>query len=199
MSTLYYVPMIHSVEDYGSLGPAIKKAFERRGGEAAFKHIQKDIHEYWKLVEKRIERAIPDVRGLIIYHDGFPVGSKEKVLALFGHMCQDHPQSSNFRLVKKLLDKGAALEGTEDINLVMEQLKLYQRAAETESCEEQEKIIAAHAARSREITKLRDEFIAKRIHDTLPETGKGILFIGRDHDVASELEKQPRKFIVICL
>lgn len=199
MPILYYVPIIHSIEDYGSLGPAIKKAFGGQIGEAAFGRLQKNINELWKIIEERIERTIPDVGGFVIYHDGFPVGSKEKILALFGYMCQDHPESPNFRLVKKLLAKGAMLEGTEDINLVIEQLQLYKHAAEAVSPDEQKKLLAANAARSREITKLRDEFIAKRIHGTLSEEGKGILFMGRDHDVISELEKLPRKFAVIYL
>lgn len=199
MPVLYYVPIIHSIKDYGSLGPPIKKAFTEQLGEAIFDRFQKNINEYWEIVEKRIEERISDIGGLIIYHDGFPVGDREKILALFGHMCQDHPESPNFRLIKKLIHKGAVLVGTEDMNLVLEQLKLYQRAAEASSREEQKKILAATALRSQEITKLRDEFIAKRIHDTLPELGEGILFIGRDHDVIAELDKLSRKFSIVYL
>lgn len=199
MPILYYVPIIHSVEDYGSLGPLIKNAFVGQGGEATFDLLQKNINGFWKIAEERIERAIPEARGLIIYHDGFPVGSKEKILALFGHMCQDHPKSPNFRLVRNLLDKGATLEGTEDMNLVIEQLQLYQRAAEVVSPGEQKKILSANAARSREIMKLRDTFIAKKINDTLRGDKKGILFLGRDHDVISELKKLPGKVTIIYL
>lgn len=197
MPILYYVPIIHSIEDYGSLGPAVKEALVRQRGEVGFANFQRSINEFWKIAEERIEKIVSDVAGLIIYHDGFPVGSPEKILELFGYMCKDTPKSSNFQLVKKLLDKGAMLEGTEDINLLIEQVNLYKRATEAATPEEQAKIIAAQAARSREIMKLRDEFIAKRINDTLPESGKGILFIGRDHDVIGELEKLPRKFRVI--
>ncbi|MEK7076136.1 MAG: hypothetical protein AAB941_00520 [Patescibacteria group bacterium] len=199
MPILYYVPIIHSVEDYGSLGPAIKKSFARQAGEDFFAHLQKNIKEYWQIVEERIEKMISDVAGFIIYHDGFPVGDRKKVLALFGFMCQDHPESANFRLIKKLVAKGAVLEGTEDISLVVEHLQLYQRAAEAATTEEQKKILASQATRSLEIMRLRDKFIARRINDTLPESGKGILFIGRDHDVITELEKLPRKFTVIYL
>lgn len=199
MPVLYYVPIIHSVEDYGSLGPAIKKAFSEKSEGATFDRLQKEIHEYWQVVEKRIDTTILDIRELIIYHDGFPVGDREKVLALFRYMCKDHPKSPNFRLVKKLLDRGALIEGTEDMNLVMEQLELYQRAVEASSPEKQAEILVRGAARSKEILKLRDIFIAQRIHDTLPESEKGILFIGRDHNVIAELEKLPRKFTIICL
>lgn len=199
MAILYYVPIIHSVEDYGSLGPAIEKAFVRQVGRTAFVQLQKNINEYWEMVEERLEKMVPDALDLIIYQDSFPTGSREKILAHFGHLCTGNVKSPNFRLIQKLLDKGAVLEGTEDMNLVIEQAQLYQRAAEAPSPEEQKKILAAQAARSQEIMKLRDEFIAKRIHDTLPETGKGILLIGRDHDVITELKRLPQKFTIINL
>ena len=101
MPVLYYVPIIHSIEDYGSLRPAIEEAFARQRGKAGFTDLQRNINEFWKIAEERIERAIPNVQGLIIYHDGFPVGSPEKILELFAHMCGDNPKSPNFRLIKK--------------------------------------------------------------------------------------------------
>ena len=199
MPTLYYVLIIHSVEDYGSLVQAIKEAFTKKYGGITFDNLQKEIHGFWQTVEKRIKETIPDVRGLVIYHDGFPVGDREKVLALFRYMCGDHPESPNFCLVKKLLKEGAVLEGTEDMNLVKEQLEMYRRATESSSPEKQAEILAAVSDCSNEILKLRDIFIAQRIRDTLPESGRGILFIGRDHDVISELEKLPEKFTIIYL
>ena len=198
MPILYYVPIIHSVEDYGSLGPAIRAAFTEKWG-MEIDELQEEIRQYWQIVDKRIDKAIPDVRGLVVYQDSLPVGDRQKILALFGYICQDNPESQNFRLVKKLIDGGAVLEGTEDINLVMEQLKIYQRALEAPSLTEQAKILDENRARSDEITKLRDKFIAKRVRDTLPEFGKGILFIGRSRDVISELEKLTDKFTIVCL
>ncbi|MEK9195335.1 MAG: hypothetical protein AAB975_03085 [Patescibacteria group bacterium] len=90
MPTLYYVPIIHSVEDYGSLGSVIKAAFSEKK-RMVFDNLQKDILEYWQIVEKRIDEAIPDVRGLVMYQDSLPVGDREKILTLFGHLCKDHP------------------------------------------------------------------------------------------------------------
>ena len=104
-----------------------------------------------------------------------------------------------FTLVKKLINNGAALTGTEDMNLVMEQLNIYQCAVETPSTAEHKEIFDELRVRSDKITKLRDEFIAKRIRDTLPKSGKGILFIGRNHDVIGELEKLTKKFTIVCL
>lgn len=195
MSILHYVPIIHSIEDCGSLGSAIQRAFSEKKRRVAFDEFQKEIHRYWQIAEKRINEAIPDARGLVVYQDSLPVGDREKVFAFFGYMRGDHPESPNFRLVKNLLDRGAVLEGTEDMNLVMAQLKICQCAAEALSCDEQAKILAAN----KEILRLRDKFIAERIQDTLSESGKGILFIGRDHDVVAELERLPKKITIIYL
>lgn len=199
MPTIYYAPIIHSIEDCGSLGPAIKGAFTKKYGGVTFDELQKETHGYWQTAEKRIKEVISDVRGIVIYHDSFPVGDRVKVLALFRYMCRDHPESPNFRLVKKLLEEGAVLEGTEDMNLVKEQLEIYRYAIKSSSHEKQAEIFAKEDTRSKKILELRDIFIAERIRDTLPESGRGILFIGRDHDVISKLEKLPEKFTIIYL
>lgn len=200
MPVLYYVPIIHTSEEYGALSPAIRQAFISRLGEKMFEKLQEEIHAYWRLVEARIEKTIHNFNGLIIYQDSFPVGPREKILEFFGHLLRDHPQKSpNFNLVKGLLDKGAILEGTEDMNLVLEQMKIYQLVSGASSPSEQNRILAENAACAKEIMRKRDVFIAQRICDMLPDDGRGILFIGRDHDVITELKKLSKKFTVISL
>lgn len=199
MATLYYVSIIHSIEDYGSLQEAISGAFVREYGKTTFSHIQEKIRTFWATVEERIETAIPDPRGLLIYHDGFPVGSPEKVLMLFAYMLQDHPKSQNFFLIKKLLDKGALLEGTEDMALVLEQMQIYERIVSASSKEEQQRIAALYADRAQELVGLRDDYIAQRICDTLPDDGRGILFLGRDHNIVPKLVALPRNITIVQL
>lgn len=196
MAILYHVPIVHSIEDYGSLQDAFKDAFVKECGQAAFVEIQGRIRDYWTMVEERIEKAIPDPRGLRIYHDGFPVGSREKVLALFGLMLRDNSKSPNFQLVKKLLDKGAVLEGTEDMALVLEQVRIYECAIRAPK-EDRERIAAVHAHRADELVELRDDVIAQRICDTLSEEDKGILFIGRDHNVIRRLEMLAKSITIV--
>lgn len=200
MPILYYVPIIHMSEEYGTLNPAIRQAFINRLGERAFEKLQEEIRAYWRLVEARIEKTVHDFNGLIIYQDSFPVGSRDKILEFFGRLFRDHSQKSpNFNLVKGLLDRGATLEGTEDMNLVLEQIKIYQLVSEASSPLEQNRILAENAAHAKEIMRKRDAFIAQRICDTLPVDGRGILFIGRDHDVITELKRLSKKFTVISL
>lgn len=196
MAILYYVPIMDSIEDYGSLQNAFKDAFVKEYGETAFVELQHQVCDYWTTVQKRIENAIPDVRGFRIYHDGFPVGSREKVLALFGYVFRDNPKSPSLQLVKKLLDKGAVLEGTEDIALVAEQVRIYECVAHA-SKEEQQRIAAVHADRAKELVELRDDFIAQRICDTLSEDSYGILFMDSGHDVIRILEMLPRSITFV--
>ncbi len=199
MRTLYYVPIIHTIEDYGPLKPSVAKVIKEAIGETEFNDLEKKICNYWKILEEEVEKAIPDATGLIIYQDSFPMGDRKKILTFFNYVLGDNPKSFNFQLIKKLVDKGAILEGTEDMNLVLEQMTIYKTAFNATTLLEQKQVLAKYADRSREILKLRDEFIAKRIRDTLPEDEKGILFIGRDHNVIAELDKLPEKFKVIYL
>ena len=115
-----------------------------------------------------------DFDGLIIYQDSFPVGSREKVWSFWPPVSRDHPQKPQFQSGEKLLDKGAILEGTEDMNLVLEQMKVYQLVSEASSPLEQNRILAENATHAREVMRKRDVFIAQRICVTLPGDGLGI-------------------------
>ncbi|MDA2922501.1 hypothetical protein MYX07_04530 [Patescibacteria group bacterium AH-259-L07] len=200
MREVYFVYIIHqAIEDYGKLGSALAQLYIAKHGQKAFDKLQKKIREYWELVEETIDEKIPNVEGLIIYQNEFPVSDRERVLAHLGEMLKDFSESCNFKLLKKLLGKGAILEGTEDANLVMRQWEIDLRVAQTPSLEEQQRIRDETAELTQQITKKRDVSIAKRIRDTLPEDGKAILFIGRRHDVIAELAKFPEKFLVTDL
>ena len=101
------------------------------------------------------------------------------------------------------MKKGAILEGTEDRNLIVEQVEIYKAIARAATPEEQRVVLIETEERSIEITKLRDQFIARRIYGTLPKNGRGLIFIGRAHDVVSELKKLNNlgkdKIRIICL
>ena len=120
MPILYYAPIIHSIEDFGSLGPAIKASFPSQD---AFDRHQEQVNAFWVLVEKCIEAAIPDPNGLIIYQDSMPVGDQKKAFALLDALVN---QSPNHLLIKKLRNQGAMLEGTEDPALLCECAALYE-------------------------------------------------------------------------
>ncbi len=203
MRRLYHVPIIHAISDYGSLASAFEAAWTRDVGQDVFQKKQKQIEDFWRLVEKKISQMINDFSRVIIYQDGFPVGSREQLSKFFELTIADQPQSPNFQLIQKLLKKGAILEGTEDIKLIVEQVEIYKAIARAATPEEQRLILIETEERSIELTKLRDQFIARRIYDTLPSNGRGLIFIGRAHDVVKELKSLNNlgkdKIRIICL
>lgn len=193
MRILYYVPIIHTRDDYGSIGIQIAEPMERRIGSEALAAAEKEVQNFWTLVRERVCSAIPDPTGFLIYQDSLPVGPRDKILELFecylSDASSDTPKSENFRLLNELIEKGGILTGIEDMNLMKAQIDLEQRAARGSSQENQAKILRENNDEAMRIMRERDVFIAQRINETLPENGRGILFIGREHKVIEELDK----------
>lgn len=195
MRILYYVPIAHTKEDYGVLGGIIQKTIEENPDPNIKKYLEeqvREIQDFWKLAKEEIIKEVKDFRGVRIYQDSFPVpvGERDKILQFFGYLLEENPKSPNFLLIKELLARGAILEGTEDFELVKEHLEIYLKAVRAQTREEQSRILMSNALRSKELIQKRDEFIAKRINETLlPEDGKGLLLIGGDHRVIQELDK----------
>lgn len=199
MKVLYLIRIIHSEADYGSLGPKISQFIERRLGRGVVKSIETRIYNYWKLVREKVLKEIKDFRGLLIYQDSLPVGEREKILKFFGYTLKNNPKSQNTLLIKELLEKGAILVGTEDMNLLKKQVAIYRAAVEASNFWEQGRILEQNARRIEELIHQRDVFIARRINESLPENGQGILFIGMEHKVVEELNKLKNKIKVIYL
>lgn len=176
MRTLYYVPILHALEDYGSLERHIVSSLEKKIGTQGLKNVKKELRNFWKTAREKICNAIPDPTGVIVYQDGLPVGPRDKIRKLFEYYLVETPQSENFTLVKELVERGAILEGTEDMRLVKAQVDLYKESYQASPTADK-------------ITNERDIFIADRINKTLPQNAKAILFIGRQHKVIEELDK----------
>ena len=193
MRILYYVPMIHSDKELNDLGPIIKTLREKAYGKSASDHDERAIENLWKKIRLWVHQTIKDMRGLIIYQDGMPVGPREKIRQLFDLVLAEHPQSPLFRLTQELIDRGAVIEGTEDINLVVKRVniykEIYQTAAKCQNLQDVREFIVKKIEEQDGLIIQSDQFIAKRINETLPENGKGILFIGYRHKVDEELIK----------
>ena len=125
-----------------------------------------------------------DYATIRLYQDGLPVcGIEQKIvndLAAQG--------IANYRILLKLMDRGATLEGTEDPELLRKEYGLIMKTAghapATELAGPSE---GAHAAQFQELLDLRDRFIARRIDATLLEGEVGILFLGALHHVVHKL------------
>lgn len=196
MRTLYYVPMIHTDKDLNDLGPTIKMLREKAYGKSASDHDERAIEDLWKKIRLWVHQTVKNARGLIIYQDGMPIGPREKIRQLFDLILTDHPQSPLFRLTKELIDMGAVLEGTEDMDLVIKRVAVYReiyRAAEKcQSLSDIQEFIVKKVEEQDGLILQADRFIAKRVSETLPENGRGILFMGYRHRVVDEIIKMKK-------
>src|SRR3990172_6843433 len=105
-SMLWYVSIVHSLEDMGSLGrdlPAQKDYRERVLG-------------YWAQIERRVRGLDLDWPRVKIYQDGLPNGTTDIVRKV---LTETH--SPNYDLLRWLVAQGAELVGTESPTLLKEE------------------------------------------------------------------------------
>jgi hypothetical protein len=188
--------MIHSDEELGELSSVIKELRIRFYGANVAEQDRQSIWELWKYTRTWVLEKVGDSRGLIIYQDGIPVGPREKIQQLFTFVLKEHPHSPLFLFTKELLDSGAVLEGTEDFNLLQKRVAAYKEIYRySRNCRDLNDVREHITKKVEELDDLvlqSDQFIARRISQTLPEDGRGILFMGYRHRVDEELINMQR-------
>lgn len=184
MRTVIYVPIIHTSADLGSLaGDVNKRGVADLGEDFWHKHI-KNVDEFWDVISFYFDSI--DVRGMRIYQDGMvsegEVGEKivEEII---------RSGSKNYELISRLLKRGAALNKTEDFNLVKEERDRLLAIILAKSTTRKLIAFIKYRLIKNRLLDERDKFIAKRINETLNIGEKGILFIGAFHNVKKWLPK----------
>ena len=168
----------------GSMQEAVENEYIKKYGKAKWKEHIKAIDKMWAGITKKLEALDLDYKKVKLYQDGLPICGKELEIV------QDIAQrgGKNHRLLLTLLEKGATLEGTEDVNLLLKEYNYIKatvqggkagRIKDTKSLKE----------RGRENLIQRDRFIAKRIDKTLNDGWVGLCFIGAQHKVDKYLPK----------
>lgn len=168
--SLDIIPIVHSETDLGSLGV----------GTLAGDTIA-HVRELWEQIRLWADTldARPEGQPLRLYQDGLPVSPDGLVSE--HRIAEDlaNAGSLNFRIVLSLVERGAQLIGTEDPELLVRE---YELARAVRSAPD-----PRHADRARRLLAARDEFIARRIDQTLPLGARGLIFIGALHDVGAHL------------
>lgn len=184
MKTLIYVPIIHTSADLGSLAEDVTKRGIADLGQDFWEEHEKTIDGFWTAISNYFDSE--DVQGLKIYQDGMVAEGEigEKIVE------EGVKQGSkNYKLISKLLKRGAILVRTEDFTLVK---KEFDRLREiTQAGNLMEKLfgfIKYKFTKDRLLNK-RDRFIAKKIDETLHRGETGILFIGAYHNIKNRLAK----------
>lgn len=179
--SLVIIPIVHTEADLGELAGQLRQQV----GEEAWADKQRAVAGVWAQIEQWAESA--DASGLQIYQDGLPVtdlqGHPDKSEAIVDELVEQG--SLNHKVVRSLMDRGAKIFGTEDPQLLLREYEIAKAAAE--AIQQGRQPDPRDAQRSETLLARRDMMIAKRIDETLPDQGRGVLFIGMLHDVESKL------------
>ena len=179
MRKLIYVPVVHTQADMGSLQSAVKREFLARYGEDDWQKLDEAVREFWEGLQQRIAQLQLEYPKTYVYQDGLPVCGKE--VRIVTELAQQG--SRNHRLVLWLVERGANLVGTESPELLLEEYDLLRKVFSAPDAGHRTAAATAYNERAGELLAQRDEYVRRRIDDTLPDEGVGVLFIGLTHHV----------------
>jgi hypothetical protein len=170
---LIHIPIVHNAADLGSLAESVRAHYARVCGPAGWRRREEALRALWGDIEAGLDALRLDARKTRIYQDGLPIcGFEEQIVRELANA-----GSSNHQLILRWLDAGAALMGTEDSRLLMEEYEIQKQRLsptnKTPTIGEQERLDA--------LLKARDSFIVRRIADTLRADEVGLLFLGALH------------------
>lgn len=182
--TLIYLPIIHTQTDMGALEESVVRATLEKIGRPGLSRKTAIIDKIWTEIERVINSLALSFDQVRLYQDGLPVCGREAEIVT--ELAQ--AGSRNYQLLLRLMEKGAALMGTESGNLLVQEYQLAKQSLTTRP-PRAAGVAAQRRALSQDLLQRRDQFIARRINDTLKPGEIGILFLGMLHFVERYLDK----------
>ena len=182
---LICIPIVHTQADMGTLNEPIQRLKVKKLGKRVWERNLELVKTFWTQIEQAMDSlALPYDRARL-YQDGLPVCGHEweivTDLARAG--------SQNYQLLLRLKEKGAILMGTESSELLVEEYQL----AKQFFTEEMSPVSARQAALGKNLQdsllQRRDQFIGRRISQTLLAGETGLLFVGMLHSVEPWLDQ----------
>jgi len=182
MRTLIYVPIIHTSADLGSMSNEVARRGIAAVGTEIWSRHQETIAGFWRAVREYCDGI--QARGVKIYQDGMvtdgPLGRRiVEDTAVAG--------SLNYQLVLTLLNRGACLVKTEQVDLVKREYDRLMAMAQARTMVSKLIAVARYKLIKTVLLRRRDAFIAETINDTLQPGETGILFVGALHKVTKRL------------
>jgi hypothetical protein len=189
--TLISIPIIHTQADMGALSEPIQRLKVKRLGRKGWERNVDLIDRLWAQIEQAIESLVLPYERVRLYQDGLPVCGREveivTELAKAG--------SRNHRLLLRLREKGGTLMGTESSELLVEEYQLVKETLRARKPRVMGREEARREALKASLLKRRDQYIARRINDTLLGGETGLIFLGMLHSVGPWLDRDIR---VVC-
>jgi len=182
MRTLIYVPVIHSSADLGSLAKEVTRRGMADFGPDFWAGHEKTILGFWDAVIKYFDSV--EVSGFKLYQDGM-IAEGEVAQKIVEEGVKSG--SRNYELVWALLKKGAVLVKTEDFSLVKEERDRLLKITQAKTLSAKLLGFVMYKLSKNRLLNKRDEFIAKRIGETLNDGETGIIFVGAYHNIKKRL------------
>lgn len=185
---LTYIPIIHTEAESGTLARSMRRLTTQKFNREAWKRNEDVITRMWEEIRRTVEAWKLPWGHVRLYQDGLPrCGREAEIVAdLAG------AGSPNHQLLLSLMKKGATLMGTESPDLLLEEYRLAQQILAAENPEEAARIDARHETRRRSLLARRDQYIARRLNESLRAGETGLLFLGVLHSLDSRLAKDIR-------
>lgn len=188
--TLIYVPIIHTQIDMGALSGSIECLKIKKLGKRGWERNVSQIGQLWSQIEQAIDKLVLPYKRVRIYQDGLPVCGRE--LEIVTELA--NAGSRNHRLLLRLRNKGATIMGTESSELLVEEYQFVREEFASGKPETGLRSEARRKALRDSLLKRRDEYIARRISDTLRAGETGLLFLGMLHSIRPWLDKDVQVF-----
>lgn len=153
---LYFVPLVYC------------------GRESPADYLER-FNRYWNQVEDKVS-ALEMKLGKVakIYHELIPAGGEEGIKAI------KEINDKSYEIIKNRLDKGGQLESAEEVELLTE-LMDWSRCLAV-GLQSQKALTTVYQSYT-EISKKRNEYIARQIDETLKADEIGIVFMREGHQV----------------
>jgi hypothetical protein len=180
MRKLIIVRIVHTPADMGTMKDGLMKEGMAKLGKERWLENQRRIEKFWAEAEQEIDDLDLDYRKVRIYQDGLPVGG-EMAKKIVDETAEKG--SMNYRIVRKMMARGAALEATESPELLIEEYRHIKAILTARTPDEKMEAAGGYDRIKDELMRKRDAYIAGRINSTLKDGETGVLFIGAAHNV----------------
>jgi len=186
MRRLILIKIVHTSADMGSMGEGLVKEGMAKMGREKWLENQGKIEKFWDDLEKEIDGLGLDYSKTRIYQDGLPCGG-ELGLRIVRETADKG--SKNYRIVRKLIERGAVIEATESPELLRKEYEHIKALITAKTPEEKADAARRYEQIKDELMQERDAYIAKAIDISLKDDETGLLFIGAAHNVIPRLAK----------
>ncbi len=187
---LLCIPIVHTQADMGALNEPIQRLKVKKLGKKVWENNLQRVQNFWTQIEQAMEGLTLSYEKVRLYQDGLPVCGHE--LEIVTDLAR--AGSRNYRLLLKLKEKGAMVMGTESSELLLEEYQLAKQGFAEEMPPGSDRRGAAEKSLQDSLLKRRDQFIARRISQTLLGGETGLLFVGMLHSVEPWLEQDIQVF-----